>query len=101
MVIFPTDRKSGNIDGKLERKGKEGENLLLPSGKFISLELIPCRKCGTAFATLKEIEKVRKAISGKVPLFSGGDLWMEFCPECRKAIFREKEAEILLRTRQF
>lgn len=90
-----------NIDGKLEGKGSEGENLFLFPDRIVSLELIPCRKCGATFATFREIEKVRKAISEKVPLLSGEDLWVEFCPECRGVAFREKEAGTLLRTRQF
>lgn len=91
----------GKLKGKLEGKGSEEENCFLFPDRIVSLELIPCRKCGATFATFREIEKVRKAISEKVPLLSGGDLWVEFCPECRKVTFREKEAGTLLRTRQF
>ncbi|MDD3245542.1 MAG: 4Fe-4S dicluster domain-containing protein [Methanosarcina sp.] len=91
----------GKLGGKLEGEKKAGENRVLLPDRIISLKLMPCRKCGATFATLKEIEKVRKAISEKVPLPSGGDFWMELCPGCRRGTFREKEAKTLLMTRKF
>lgn len=101
-------REEGNIEGNREgnkegnREEKlEGENRFILPDRIISLKLMPCRKCGATFATLKEIEKVRKAISEKVPILSGGDFWMELCPGCRRVTFREKEAKTLLMTRQF
>ncbi|HII02803.1 TPA: 4Fe-4S binding protein [Methanosarcinaceae archaeon] len=33
----------------------------------LDFELAPCQKCGTAFATRRELEKVRTAISEKFP----------------------------------
>ena len=91
----------GNLEGNLKGEKREGENRFFLPDRIISLKLMPCRKCGATFATLKEIEKVRKAISVKVPLLSGEDFWMELCPGCRRVTFREKEAKTLLMTRQF
>ncbi|AKB19870.1 MULTISPECIES: ferredoxin family protein [unclassified Methanosarcina] len=91
----------GKLGGKLEGEKKAGENRVLLPDRIISLKLTPCRKCGATFATLKELEKVRRAISEKVPLLSGEDFWMELCPGCRRGTFREKEAKTLLMTRQF
>ncbi len=70
-------------------------------GLTLSFELVPCRSCGTAFATTKELEKVRTSISEKVPLTPAGDFWVEFCPGCRQAAFRERQAKTLIQARKF
>ena len=101
FVLREEGKLEGKLGGKLEGEKKAGENRFLLPDRIISLKLMPCRKCGATFATLKEIEKVRKAISEKVPLLSGGDFWMELCPGCRRVTSREKEAKTLLMTRQF
>jgi ferredoxin len=67
----------------------------------LDFELIPCQKCGTAFATRRELEKVRTAISEKIPLLPAGGFWVELCPGCRQAAFREKQAETIIQARKF
>ena len=72
-----------------------------PESRTLYFELVPCQNCGTAFATAKELEKVRSAISEKVPLSPFGGFWVELCPGCRQAVFRERQAETLIQARKF
>lgn len=95
--------ESVNIDGSIdENVYRHADGKLADISEIIvSLKLMSCSKCRAEFATIKEIEKVRKAILENVPLHSGGDYWLELCTGCRRAIFREKEAGMLLKTRNF
>lgn len=74
----------------------ESENV---EKQTLDFELVSCQKCGTPFATIRELEKVRTAISEKVPLPPRGDFWVELCPGCRQEVFRERQAEALIRER--
>ena len=81
---------------------EEGEKSRVSlESQTLNFELVPCQKCGTAFATRRELEKVRTAISEKIPLPSTGGFWIELCPGCRQAAFREKQAETIIQARKF
>ncbi|MCQ1536353.1 4Fe-4S dicluster domain-containing protein [Methanosarcina sp. KYL-1] len=79
---------------------EEGRSPAFSGSRTLALGLMACRKCSASFATERELERVRQAVSLKVPLRPGGDFWMELCPACRQESFREKEAGAILRERK-
>ena len=66
----------------------------------ISFELAECRICGSRYATMPMLMRVKASIPPGLQVDASGMEWVWICPQCRREVEAEKAAGQVVRERK-
>jgi len=63
-------------------------------------EFVRCKTCGRGFATERMMDRIASTVPPHLLIDSSGLNWLEICPDCRRAVERERAARPVMIARQ-